>query len=310
MERGFPHKGDLSGWTDFLAATQIPMLASSRAALTELGQSLDASPADLASVGLRDPLFAVAIIRHLQNHKNRLRIMDITTIEHAVMMMGVNPFLKTFQDGPTVESACAGRPVPLQAILSLARRGYVASRLAQHWAALSNDMRSEEIQVAALIHDVAEMLLWLRAPGHAFAIRQSMAAHPGERSAHAQRGALGFALNEAEAEICARWGLPELLIELFQDRPKTYRMKLVQLAVRLARHVSTSWSDPALPDDWADIAACHPLGFDDAHQAREVLMPMAQSFIDRWDRHNLPPEPADDPTDGPTPESADGANQA
>jgi hypothetical protein len=48
--------------------------------------------------------------------------------------------------------------------------------------------------------------------------------------------------------------LPELLQALIDDdHADSPRVKNATLAVRLARHSSHGWNDPALPDDYTDI---------------------------------------------------------
>jgi hypothetical protein len=54
------------------------------------------------------------------------------------------------------------------------------------------------------------------------------------------------------------WQLPELLVELTSEGPcnplRTPQRRMVQLAVRLARHSADGWTDPALPDDIHDVS--------------------------------------------------------
>ena len=74
------------------------------------------------------------------------------------------------------------------------------------------------------------------------------------RSADAQKQTLGFTFQEIQQELCRVWNLPELLRTLIDEESAgTPRVQNVTLAVRLARHSSYSWEDPALPDDYKDI---------------------------------------------------------
>ena len=51
------------------------------------------------------------------------------------------------------------------------------------------------------------------------------------------------------------WLLPELLIRITDDKHADHpSVRSVLLAIRLARHTSESWSNPAVPDDVNDIA--------------------------------------------------------
>lgn len=288
MTKPFPATGDLSGWARFLGQGGIPVLNSTQNTLSRLKLLEDTLlPSELSIVVLRDPLFTLAIIRYLQEHKNKLRTVDITTIEHALMMLGIEPFFKQFGTEDVLEEVFSQTHTPRNSVLAVARRSYVASRLAQDWAAKSKDFESEELQVAALIHDAAEMLLWMKAPAHAFLIKKKMQEQPQLRSAEAQLQVLGLSLVDVEVEMGKAWGLPEVLVSLLLGRDKTQRMTTVSLAVRLARHCATSWANPALPDDWTDIAS--HMGYGDATQAQASIQPYVESLMDTWDTLNAAP---------------------
>jgi len=51
------------------------------------------------------------------------------------------------------------------------------------------------------------------------------------------------------------WHLPELLVRISDNRHADQAIvRNVVLAVRLARHSTHGWDNPALPDDMEDIA--------------------------------------------------------
>lgn len=292
MSNYFPKTGDLSGWADFLSSSPPPMLASTRdrlAALRLKGEAI--LPSEIAAIGLSDPLFSAKVIADIQSTRNKRRAMDITTIEHALMMQGIDPFYQKIEGAAILDEHVAPGGLAHSAILAIARRGYVASRLARQWAEKSLDMHPEELQVAALIYDVAETLLWLKAPGHALLIRKIMQESPSMRSASAQQRILGFPLSALTTEIAHRWGLPEILSRLFSGEELGPRVRTVSLAVRVARHGASSWNNPALPDDWSGVAAKRWLGFASAEEAKHATIPFADSLSARWDRHNAVAQP-------------------
>lgn len=288
MSNSFPNHGDLQGWTDFLQDGEPPVLNSTQNTLSAMKLNDDTLlPVELSVVILRDPLFAAAVLRHMQSHRNKLRNTDITTIEHALMMLGIEPFYRIFGMAPTIAEIMPGNVQARQALMSVARRSYVASRVAQDWAAKEKDIESEELQVAALIHDVAEMLLWVRAPGHALLIQHRMDDNLALRSSEAQQEILGVSLVDIAIEICKNWGMPDILLELLsakQGEPQTARMRTVSLAVRLARHCAYGWSNPALPLDWVDIAT--HLRFSSPESAQVDIEPYVDGLMKRWDTHN------------------------
>jgi HD-like signal output (HDOD) protein len=115
-------------------------------------------------------------------------------------------------------------------------------------------MNNEEVALAALLHDLAEILLWCFAPGLASEIRDKLQKDKTLRSHVAQEEVLGFPLVELQRALCSAWHLPELLNTLMDDsKAHLPRVQNVTLAVNLARHSTDDWTNAALPDDFAAI---------------------------------------------------------
>ena len=108
--------------------------------------------------------------------------------------------------------------------------------------------------LAALLHDLAEILLWCFAPRLAIEIRALQSADKTLRSATAQQQVLGIHLFDLQLALCDAWQLPELLKTLMDDaNAELPRVRNVVLAVNLARHSANDWTNPALPDDFYAI---------------------------------------------------------
>jgi HD-like signal output (HDOD) protein len=109
--------------------------------------------------------------------------------------------------------------------------------------------------MAALLHDLGEMLVWCSAPKMAGEIRARMAATPGLRSSVAQKAVLNVTGQEIQTALMKRLHLPDLLVAMNDpDEARNPQVRTVSLAIRLARHSADSWSDAALPDDYTAIA--------------------------------------------------------
>jgi HD-like signal output (HDOD) protein len=114
----------------------------------------------------------------------------------------------------------------------------------------------EEIRIAALLHDLAEILMWCFAPQDMLKIHSIQLQDKSLRSRAVQEQVLGFALADLQKALVQKWELPELLLTLMDDaNAKQQRVRNVQLAVNLARHSANGWDDAALPDDYKDIGA-------------------------------------------------------
>ncbi|WP_434513424.1 HDOD domain-containing protein [Dechloromonas sp. ARDL1] len=247
---------DIDSWTLLFSNNGLPILRVTKRRLEEMRADLDrVDVRELAHLILQDPIMTVRVLAYIQPMRGRSLQRDITTIASAVMMAGIEPFFNRFNELFTIEEQVkeAG-PQALLGVLQIIRRAQRAADYAQEWAVWRQDINMEEVRVAALLHDLAEMLVWCTAPKLGLRIQELLKAHPGMRSADAQAQVLGFTFQEIQRELCRVWHLPPLLQTLIDDdNAEQARVRNATLAVRLARHSSHGWDDPALPDDYKDI---------------------------------------------------------
>jgi len=247
---------DTEAWVVLFSNNSLPVLRHTQRRLEEMRANLDAVDArELSRLTLQDPIMTVRVLAYIQPFHGRALQHDITTIGGAIMMSGIEPFFNRFADLPTIEGMLKGEsPQALLSVLQVVRRVQRAADYAQEWARWRHDMNIEEVRIAALLHDLAEILVCCFAPKLGLAIRAEQLAHPTERSANIQLKVLGITLQELQMALCRVWHLPELLRHLIDDDNQTHpRVRNVSLAVRLARHSAKGWNDPALPDDYRDI---------------------------------------------------------
>jgi HD-like signal output (HDOD) protein len=238
-----------------LSRAEIPILRQTARRLEEARQNLDKiSGRDIASIVLQDPLLAIRVLAYIQPFRGKHLRSDITTIANAVMMLGIEPFFSKFESPLTIETLLKSEPQALLGVLQVIRRVQRASNYAHDWAFERHDLNIEEVALAALLHDLSEILLWCFAPRLAIEIRDRLQADRTLRSTSAQQQVLGFQLKELQQALCVAWHLPELLNTLMDDEnAKLPRVQNVILAVNLARHSSSDWTDAALPDDLSAI---------------------------------------------------------
>ncbi|MHB8787976.1 MAG: HDOD domain-containing protein [Thauera sp.] len=234
------------------------------AALRESGENVGAR--HLTGIVLADPLMTMRLLTHLERHRRQSQNHDITTIERAVMMMGVEPFFAAFSDLPTVEDALGAQPRALIGVLKVIARARRAADYARDFAVIRRDLDVQEIVVATLLHEATEIMCWIHAPMLTLQISENQQQHRGLRSAAAQRAVFGVSAAELQLALIRAWHLPELLVSLLDDRQQDNpRVRTIQLAADFARHLGNGWGDAALPDD---IAALEAL----LHLAREPLL--------------------------------------
>ena len=242
-------------WVSFLGSNEMPILRQTARKLEQARQNMATiSGRDIAGIVLQDPLMAVRVLAYIQPFTGKHLRSEITTIANAVMMLGIEPFFRKFEAPNTIETMLKDEPQALLGVLQVIRRVQRASRYAHDWAFERHDMNNEEVALAALLHDLAEILLWCFAPGLASEIRDKLQKDKTLRSHVAQEEVLGFPLVELQRALCSAWHLPELLNTLMDDsNAHLPRVQNVTLAVNLARHSTDDWTNAALPDDFAAI---------------------------------------------------------
>lgn len=246
---------DLAAWLSLFSAAEMPILRQTARRLEEARQHIDrVSGRDITDIVLQDPLLAIRVLAYIQSFSSKHLRSDITNIASAVMMLGVEPFFRKFENPVTIETMLSRKPQALLGVLQVILRTQRASRYAHDWAFARHDMNVEEVALAALLNDLAEILLWCFAPEQAIDIRSRLLAGKMLRSSSVQRDVLGFPLAELQLALCHAWHLPELLTALMDSgSAQLPRVLNVKLAVNLARHSVDGWTDAAIPDDFAAI---------------------------------------------------------
>ena len=243
-------------WIDFFAKTPIPVLKHTARELERLQEDEGRlSTREITSIVLNDPFMVFRVISFAKQHQGRHQLQDLIQVEQAILMMGSDAFYRNLPANPLVEDQLHANIPALTHLLRLIKRGHRAAYFASNWAAIQKDLHSEEIRIAALLHDLAEMLMWCFAPEKMNEIYDMQHTDKALRSKTAQQQVLGFKLVDLQKALVEKFQLPPLLSKLMEDQDASeHRAINVALAVNLARHSANGWDDAALPDDYSDIA--------------------------------------------------------
>jgi HD-like signal output (HDOD) protein len=247
---------DLQGWVDFLSHADLPVLKQTARDLASLqADEKNLSARSVAQIIARDPMMTVKLLRYLQQHKHKSQLSEVIEVEQALLMIGVEHFFLHVQAEPLVEEVLHDHIDALTALLRVVHRSHRASTYAREWAARLHDMHYEEARIAALLHELAEVLLWCFAPMSMLQVLAVQQQDKAVRSRVAQEAVLGFNLVDLQKALAQKWGLPELLLTLMDaDCARQPRVRNVIIAVNLARHSAHGWDNAALPDDYKEAA--------------------------------------------------------
>lgn len=268
---------DLDAWVSYFGSACIPVLRHTEQQLTDLRENATKSNARLISSAiLHDPMVTMRVLAYIEVKRSKTRLTDITTIERALMMIGMEPFFRDFQDLPLVEDHLKAYPRALLGLLKVINRSRKAMHWARDWAVYRHDLDVDEIIVATLLYDFAEILMWCFAPTLALQVVEKQKANRHLRSVAVQEETYGVPLYKIKQALAEAWHLPQLLTTLMNHENAEHpRVRNVKLAVDLARHSANGWDDAALPDDFKGIG-------DLLHLSREAVIHRLgiEQFID------------------------------
>ncbi len=252
IDTSFP---SLDNWVAYFGAAEIPLLRHTSQQLADLrAQAAQTNTRLLSSVILHDPMMTLRVLAYIEVNRSKQRRTDITTIERALMMIGMEPFFNDFHDLPLVEDRLKPHPRALLGLLKVINRSRRATLWARDWAVYRHDLDVDEIIVATLLYDFPEILMWCFAPTLGLQVVDKQKADKSLRSVAVQTDVYGVPLYQIKQALAQYWHLPQLLITLMdQQNAEHPRVKNVKLAIDLARHSANGWDNAALPDDYKAI---------------------------------------------------------
>ena len=248
-------KRDIAAWVQLMGERPVPVLRQTVRSLEDARARIDhVNGREVADIVLHDPLMAVQVLAYIHSVHAKRQLKEVGTIDQAVMMMGVEPFFRQFDQLEIVETVLKPHPQALLGLLFIIRRAQRAARFAYEWAVWRRSQRIEEIYTSALLYDLAEIMMWIHAPQESAHILTMQKADSTLRSVVAQENIFGFRFADLQQMLCKTWQLPELLLCRFHPesigKPNFLN---VSLAVDLARHSAHGWDNAALPDDFSAI---------------------------------------------------------
>jgi hypothetical protein len=233
---------------------ETPIFRHTKLAILEMRKRADTVGAkELARVVLADPLATLRIVYQANNRSSRSLGGEIATVEHAILMQGVGPFLNKAASMPVFEDNLKAHSETTQAsIYRLLRIAQHAAWQARDFAVQTADTRAEEVEVAALLYYVPDLLFWLQAPDIAkrlASVRRKMS------YADAEQAVLGSPLARLRLDMMAAWQVPEVIRDLLNpeycERP---RQSLLCASLEVAHRGRHGWWQEKLPGYYEKLA--------------------------------------------------------
>ncbi len=234
----------LNKWVDRLEGAELPALDQNLEILARLSLDENVPVERLAAVIERDPALTIRLLRQVSAVDHKHLRTEVTTVTHAVMMLGLSRVRDLHRGVPTMGTV--KEPLVRRHLLESCSHAYHAATQAYDWARLRKDMEPDEIFMVTLLHNVGEMLLWRFAPKKMLQI-ETLTQHEGMEPEEAQYVVLGFGLDQLTMGLAQRWRLPSLLIDsLHPENAQKHRVLGIMLAVQLARKARRGWYRPSV----------------------------------------------------------------
>lgn len=233
---------------------ETPIFRQTKRAILNLrkrGDSLSAK--ELARIVLADPLATLRVIYQANNRNRRSLGGEIATVEHAIMMQGVGPFLGAAASLPVLEEGLGAKSKSVEASLyRLLRIAQHAAWQARDFAVLTADTRAEEVEVAALLYYVPDLLFWVQAReiAQSLARKRRMMAYE-----DAEQAVLGMPLARLRLDLMSLWTVPEITRDLlnpeFAERP---RQNILGACLGIAHRGRHGWWQEPLAELYVRLA--------------------------------------------------------
>lgn len=238
-----PNSPDLASWIERIRGREMPVFASTVAALRRIIGDERASASALAQVILKDTPMTTKVLRLANsayfNHSHQA----VNTVSRAIVVLGFNPVAELALSVSLIDSLLAGG-LRGRVHIEMARSFHAAVQA--RWAACRRgEQQAEEVFIAALLSRVGEMAFWCFGGEQAQALERCMK-NAFLREEEAQQVVLGFCLRHLSVGLVREWRLGSLAVAALEgDARSRGPERAVLLGQRLALAAEEGWASLA-----------------------------------------------------------------
>lgn len=251
----------LQEWESLLSGKDLPVLDETLQLLRALSRKMGTvSGGEISGTVLPDPLMTLKVMRMANSGRRSRFAQEVTTIEHALMMLGMTA---SFDKMLGAEALSTALPPHAQAGLerTVARALHAADQ-ARDWAVLRLDLNVDEVLIAAMLQELGEFALWTEIPDE-MQLLETARLRSGREVA--EQRLLGFRCDELGLLLSRKWNLPPLVASAFlpAECEAHPRARLVAAARNLSRLAEHGWYDAGINQLAAEVAGTLHLQTDD-----------------------------------------------
>jgi len=221
----------LSHWIKAFSDCKIPVLYASKYKLHKLQENeQDITVTVLTEIARQDPGFSTTLLRHASRSKKR----EITTLSHAISLIGIPVVIKMLTGLPTLEKVFDKNTV--RRIMAEYSRQYQTAFIAKEWSILRKESENLEIFTAALNRGFVRFILFFIDTDKAIKLEQIYLS-PDDNHKTKEKELLGNNVDEIAQAISKHWHLPELIRENYSGKHHNPKITGIRLAAELLRQI-------------------------------------------------------------------------
>lgn len=230
----------LNNWLERLLSRPLPLLDTTRVELNDLISRSQLSMNQYAQPILHDPGFCVQVLKKTNAQRLQAGRQPLTTISNAMSHLGQGQLNEQISQAQSMTDL-AMDAIHQQGYLRYVAQACHAAYQARDWAQARHTIEPEEMQLASLLQNIAELGLWCLGDNtmpeiehRAYGKKQDF-----EKAAFE---VLGCSLRDLSAALAEVWHLPELVVQGMKTSARDFTLASgATLASRLARLSSRNW---------------------------------------------------------------------
>jgi len=253
---------EIEQWAQKLEAFVFPVFSETLEGLHQLSdEDTNRSVDRFCENLLYDPGGVIAILNKANRARKGRLGTNVSTVENAAMMIGLNTMRQLTDEHPLIEPP--GTTDSEKGYMRIVARAFHVAYQAYDWAIIRGDMTPKEIFVAAFLRDIGAMALWLHAPDKMKEIHQ-LKWEQMVSDDEAQYVILGFGQEQLGKRLAEVWRLPEMVNEcLLSEDTLNPRVMTVRLANQMVHLSETSWYSDEMIECQESIAELLDRSFDE-----------------------------------------------
>ena len=261
-EAQLQNNSSIDEWAEQLVSTVFPVFPETNESLRFLSDDdVESSVDRFCSNILYDPGGVIAILSRANSGRKGRLGSNVSTVENAAMMIGVKNMRNLTENHPQIDL-----PVSTESekgYMRIVARAYHVAYQAYDWAICRGDMVPKEVYVAAFLHDLGAMALWLSAPDKMKATHE-LKWEKQVPDDEAQYVILGFSQEQLGQKLALELGLPGFVIDcMSSEDARNPRVQIVKLASQMVHLSETHWYSDEMCECQESIAELLDISFDD-----------------------------------------------